>query len=803
MATLVIGIAGGMGAGKSALAARLSVRFGARSIAVDDVRRSVGGSSPDGVAALWDTIREATLAKTSQMIAEAPGVVLLEWAMLAEDGFAALIDKAIVAECPRDERLRRLAGGDLTTHQIIDRMDRQAPDGAAAGALRALGIPTIALDTSAPLTDPALFDAYDELTGAEFSSSSSFCLFRIPRRGGRVIWEVTNSCNYGCRYCIFSSTPRKPEGELSTERALGVVDELADAGFTHIKFTGGEPMLRPDLLDILSHARARGLKSDLSTNASLIDEAAASKIKLLGLDMVHVSLDGHTQKIQESARGARTYAPTVAGIKALVAQGIPLRVGCVVFKGNQDHLMDIAAFCHQLGCGEIIFSLMEPAGRMKGQTKLLCDMEAPELLARIQKAGDDLQGKIKVVANLPQPAGPGCGSCPGGERFLFINHKGMASPCTWVSDQSPLFDSQKTLRDASLSELLGARENTRFKSVARALCASGLDRCPMKSATSLAESARVQALFDGGLDGLAQALAQGGRFSELSPIYAFSNESIAGWMPLMKMEGKRVLTVGGSGDQMICAYMAGASHVSNFDVNLLARFMAELKLAMLARLSRAEFQAFFAHFGVMDYQGARERLSLRARHFFDLAYQHAGSDGALLAASGLLRPSQDREALARNIPYLFDDQAFERARAACNGKTLSWTTESAESAAREMPTSGATPFAIRPAFDAIILSNVADYAPQDARDAPFGPLGSFCERVARPLSTKLAPGGRMLVAYAYASLDPAAPHRSAIDDADARAMAFGSRTGLDHSESALPGAWSPKPDRAIFWDKSP
>ncbi len=93
----------------------------------------------------------------------------------------------------------------------------------------------------------------------DFDPKTSLCLFRIPKNSGRVIWEITNTCNYGCRYCIFSSTSRQHKDELETAQVYRVIDELREAGFTHVKITGGEPFSRPDIMDILRRCCDHGI----------------------------------------------------------------------------------------------------------------------------------------------------------------------------------------------------------------------------------------------------------------------------------------------------------------------------------------------------------------------------------------------------------------------------------------------------------------------------------------------------------------------------------------------------------------
>jgi MoaA/NifB/PqqE/SkfB family radical SAM enzyme len=605
---------------------------------------------------------------------------------------------------------------------------------------------------------------------SEFDTETSLCLFRIPKHGARVIWEVTNTCNYGCRYCIFSSTPRQQRDELDTAKIFETVSALKENGFTHVKITGGEPFTRPDIMDILRECRAAGLKTDISTNASMITQDIAAELADLSLEMVHVSIDGSTREMHEAVRGKRTWEPTLDGLRHLAAAEIQLRAGCVIYKGNEDELAAIAAFCADEGCDEVIFSRMEPVGRMRGKQEFVSTLSNAELQTRVAAAALAVEGRIKVSGSFAEPAvAEKCGACPGGERFLFIDHKGRVSPCTWVAERKSEYRAGKTLHDHSLEEILKGPENMAFRSIVTNLRASGLKRCPMQAVPDVAEAERTKKVFSGDM---AANLAAGGRFSILSPVYPFATENIGGYLDAIDFGGKSVLTVASSGDHAINVFAAGAAEVTCFDLNHLSRHILELKLALLQELPHQGYLRFFLEgslaFDVKTYRAARERLPLATRFFWDKAYSRFDENGAALRASTLFkdthdtRPTADKSANAiKNNPWLASDGAFDAAKRACVGKRPRFFQSDVMTLAAKLEAS----------YDIILLSNLSDYAHKMfERDC----LAAYGDQVVTPLAGKLSANGVIAFGYVYDGRDlHGSKARSPINDPVARRAAFG------------------------------
>lgn len=107
-----------------------------------------------------------------------------------------------------------------------------------------------------------------------------------------VVWNSTRACNLACVHCYYTARTERDPDELSTTEAQAMIDALAQFGVPVLLFSGGEPLLRPDLYELGAYAVARGLRTVISTNGTLIDSRAAQQIRKAGFSYVGVSLDG-------------------------------------------------------------------------------------------------------------------------------------------------------------------------------------------------------------------------------------------------------------------------------------------------------------------------------------------------------------------------------------------------------------------------------------------------------------------------------------------------------------------------------
>jgi radical SAM protein with 4Fe4S-binding SPASM domain len=178
-----------------------------------------------------------------------------------------------------------------------------------------------------------------------------------------IAWNVTRRCNLHCAHCYTDSFDRQYEGELTTAEAKAVIDDLADFGAPVILFSGGEPLLRPDLPELVERAQARGIRSVISTNGTLLIHGVAQDLKDLGVSYVGVSIDG-PQPVHDRFRGMPgAFNEAIQGIRN--CQDVGLRVGLRVTltQFSYANLTDIFDIVETEGIPRVCFYHLAYAGR--------------------------------------------------------------------------------------------------------------------------------------------------------------------------------------------------------------------------------------------------------------------------------------------------------------------------------------------------------------------------------------------------------------------------------------------------------
>jgi radical SAM protein with 4Fe4S-binding SPASM domain len=178
-----------------------------------------------------------------------------------------------------------------------------------------------------------------------------------------VVWNSTRRCNLNCIHCYAQSSNKIYPNELTTEEAKTFIKDLADYGVPVLLFSGGEPLLRHDLVKLAKFTSDSGIRCVISTNGTLITTSAAQKLKTAGLSYVGVSIDGmsETNDIFRGVQGAFELART--GIRNSVKAGIKTGLRFTVTKYNFKDVPAIFDFIESENISRVCFYHLVYAGR--------------------------------------------------------------------------------------------------------------------------------------------------------------------------------------------------------------------------------------------------------------------------------------------------------------------------------------------------------------------------------------------------------------------------------------------------------
>jgi MoaA/NifB/PqqE/SkfB family radical SAM enzyme len=174
-----------------------------------------------------------------------------------------------------------------------------------------------------------------------------------------VHFNLTARCTLACRHC----TTDAGQGEdLDRDRIEQALDVLAAAGVFHVAFGGGEIFMREDAIELASHARARGLVPNATSNGHCMTPALARACRVFG--QVNISLDG-VGEAYPAVRGSGDFGPADRALRWLAEAGVRAGINCVVSRLNFEGLEKVVAYADRLGLGEVLFLRVKPSGRAR------------------------------------------------------------------------------------------------------------------------------------------------------------------------------------------------------------------------------------------------------------------------------------------------------------------------------------------------------------------------------------------------------------------------------------------------------
>jgi len=185
-----------------------------------------------------------------------------------------------------------------------------------------------------------------------------------------VFWETTQACNLACKHCRASAKTWRDPLELTTPEALGMMDAFPKLGKPVLVFSGGEPLMRHDIFELMAEARRREIPFALSTNGTLIDAAMADRIAAAAPHRVSVSLDGPDAATHDGFRQSQgAFDATLAAIRLLRQRGVAVQVNSSATAHNGRILPEIYALAEREGCVAWHLFMLVPVG---------CGLEIPE-----------------------------------------------------------------------------------------------------------------------------------------------------------------------------------------------------------------------------------------------------------------------------------------------------------------------------------------------------------------------------------------------------------------------------------------
>lgn len=181
-----------------------------------------------------------------------------------------------------------------------------------------------------------------------------------------VVWNTTKQCNLYCSHCYASADTETIPGELSTAEGKALLDQLADFGVPVVLFSGGEPLVRDDLPELVAHASDAGLRPVLSTNGTLITAEKARALKDAGLRYAGVSVDGLPER-NDAFRGKEgAFDAAVRGIEACLDAGLKTGLRYTITERNATDLEGVIDLLADVGVDRFCFYHLDYGGRGKG-----------------------------------------------------------------------------------------------------------------------------------------------------------------------------------------------------------------------------------------------------------------------------------------------------------------------------------------------------------------------------------------------------------------------------------------------------
>src|ERR1017187_1960180 len=248
-----------------------------------------------------------------------------------------------------------------------------------------------------------------------------------------LIAEVTHRCPLHCVYCSNPMQLAGTKAELSTEEWVSVLQQCGKLGMLHAHFTGGEPLARPDLTELISAARSAGLYTNLITSGLGLNEQRLQALVDAGVDHIQISFQDSREEAANWIAGAKAHAHKIDLSRAIRRHKIAFTVNLVVHRQNLDHLEEMIAFIEQLNPERVEIAHTQYYGWALANRAALMPTHAQleKAVAIVAEAEKRLAGRIRIDSVVPDYYAKYPKACMGGwgRRLMLINPAGKVLPC--------------------------------------------------------------------------------------------------------------------------------------------------------------------------------------------------------------------------------------------------------------------------------------------------------------------------------------------------------------------------------------
>jgi putative heme d1 biosynthesis radical SAM protein NirJ2 len=265
------------------------------------------------------------------------------------------------------------------------------------------------------------------------------------RKAMLVSWMTTNKCNLECAHC-YQDAGETQERELNTEEALTMIDQIAKAGFKIMIFSGGEPLMRPDIFDLVAHASSKGLRPVFGTNGIFITEDVAQRLKQCGAMAMGISVDSLDPKKHDWFRGMNgALDRTLKGIENCKKAGLPFQLHTTVVDWNRGEICAITDFAQEIGAMAHYVFFLIPVGRGEYiKDTSLEVLQNEELLRALMAKDAEVSIDVKPtcapqfmrVAKQMGVEHRFTRGCLAGLTYCVVGSEGIVRPCAYMTEEA-------------------------------------------------------------------------------------------------------------------------------------------------------------------------------------------------------------------------------------------------------------------------------------------------------------------------------------------------------------------------------